>query len=114
MATTQDAYTTGAAQEDYLRRRQVPRQDSSNGSLKRSYNETDDKKTRKVNMTFISSNINGLMVWLIGYCALAADLDFDSTNIGSMGISPSSFGFYPCIILHTDVQNRSVTNSDLG
>lgn len=57
MATSQDAYTTGAAQEDYLRRRQVPRQDSSNGSLKRSYNEADDKKTRKVNKPFMLSNI---------------------------------------------------------
>ena len=47
MAATQDAYTTGAAQEYDLRRRPVPGQEGSNGSARKSYNEIDDKKTRK-------------------------------------------------------------------
>lgn len=48
MAANQNAYTTGAAHEDHLRRRPVPGQDGSNGNARRSYDEIDDKKTRKV------------------------------------------------------------------
>ena len=49
MTASRDAYTTSAAQDSSdLRRRNVPAYDGSNGSLKRSYEETDDKKTQKV------------------------------------------------------------------
>lgn len=49
MTASQDAYTTSAAQDGPdLRRRNVPNYDASNGSLTRSYEETDDKKSLKV------------------------------------------------------------------
>ncbi|MCJ1430137.1 Protein O-mannosyltransferase 2 [Sticta canariensis] len=48
MTASRDAYTTSAAQDSPdLRRRNVPAYDGSNGSLTRSYEETDDKKTQK-------------------------------------------------------------------
>ena len=49
MTASRDAYTTSAAQDGPdLRRRNVPTYDGSNGSLTRSYEETDDKKSLKV------------------------------------------------------------------
>ncbi|MCJ1265451.1 Protein O-mannosyltransferase 2 [Lobaria immixta] len=56
MTASRDAYTTSAAQDGPdLRRRNVPTYDGSNGSLTRSYEETDDKKTLKLRSSILKT-----------------------------------------------------------
>lgn len=56
MTASRDAYTTSAAQDGPdLRRRNVPTYDGSNGSLTRSYEETDDKKSLKLRSSILKT-----------------------------------------------------------
>lgn len=110
MAASSDTTSTSIDQDGSVRRRNV--YSKANGGTVYKVDAEDTKKLQKVSLLKLTiysgasfldsrSNIFAVSKWVRGF-------------LGRVGISARSTALYNIIIFYSDVEDRSIANSDMG